>query len=113
MIFPGYQEPRHPSQIYEAILEGPALFGVLWAMKAWKARRDGQIAATFVMAYAVFRFLVEFTREPDSQLGYIWHGWLTMGQLLSAVIGLAGAAWWMALNFSKPGKMPGQPVKKK
>ena len=113
MIFPGYPEPRHPSQIYEAILEGPVLMGVLWAVKTWRNRRDGQIAATFVIVYAVFRFLVEFTREPDSQLGYIWHGWLTMGQLLSVAIGLAGAAGWIALNFSKSAKTPGQTPQKK
>jgi phosphatidylglycerol:prolipoprotein diacylglycerol transferase len=113
MIFPGYPEPRHPSQIYEAILEGPVLMGVVWAVKTWKNRRDGQIAATFVIAYAVFRFLVEFTREPDSQLGYIWHGWLTMGQLLSFAIGLAGAAWWVSLNSSKSAKTPGQTPQKR
>ena len=108
MIFPppSDPQPRHPSQIYEAILEGPVLLGVVWAVKTWKNRRDGQIAATFVIAYAVFRFLVEFTRQPDSQLGYLWHGWLTMGQLLSLAIGLAGAVWWMMLNFQKQGRFP-------
>jgi phosphatidylglycerol:prolipoprotein diacylglycerol transferase len=113
MIFPGYSEPRHPSQIYEAILEGPVLLGVVWAVKTWRNRRDGQIAATFVMAYAVFRFFVEFTREPDSQLGYVAFGWLTMGQSLSVAIGLAGAAWWMTLNFSNSGKMPRHTTPKK
>ncbi|MGD0388465.1 MAG: prolipoprotein diacylglyceryl transferase [Tepidisphaeraceae bacterium] len=113
MIFPGYPQPRHPSQIYEAILEGPVLLGVVWAVKRWKGRRDGQIAATFVIAYAIIRFLVEFTREPDVQVGYIAFGWLTMGQLLSVAIGLAGAAWWMALNFSKSGTLPPQTTRKK
>ena len=110
MIFPppSDRQPRHPSQIYEAILEGPVLLGVVWAVKTWRNRRDGQIAATFVIAYAVFRFFVEFTREPDSQLGYIAFGWLTMGQLLSFAIGLAGAAWWVALNSSKSAKTPGK-----
>lgn len=102
MIFPGYTEPRHPSQIYEAILEGPALFIVVWAMKTWKHRPDGLIAATFVVAYGLFRFIVEFTREPDPQLGYIAFGWLTMGQLLSIAIGLAGAVWWIWLRFARP-----------
>ena len=103
MIFPDYTQPgepplpggpRHPSQLYEAILEGPVLLGIVWAVKAWKGRRDGQIAATFVIGYAIIRFLVEFTRQPDSQLGYIAFGWLTMGQILSLAIGVAGAAWW-------------------
>lgn len=99
MIFPGYTQPRHPSQIYEAILEGPVLLAVLWSLKALKNRRDGQIAAAFVVFYAIFRFLVEFTRQPDVQLGYIAFGWLTMGQLLSVVIGLLGAAWWLILTL--------------
>jgi len=113
MIFPGCAEPRHPSQIYEAILEGPVLMGVVWAVKTWKNRRDGQIAATFVIAYAVFRFLVEFTREPDSQLGYIWHGWLTMGQLLSVAIGLAGVAWWVWLRVPRRHDAPLRSAEKK
>jgi phosphatidylglycerol:prolipoprotein diacylglycerol transferase len=100
MIFPDYTEPRHPSQVYEAILEGPVLLGAVWAVKAIKNRRDGQIAAAFVVFYAVFRFAVEFTREPDQQLGYIAFGWLTMGQLLSVVIGLMGVGCWIALCFN-------------
>jgi phosphatidylglycerol:prolipoprotein diacylglycerol transferase len=100
MIFPGYTTPRHPSQIYEAILEGPVLISVLWSIKALKKRRiDGQIAAAFVIFYAIFRFLVEFTREPDSQLGFIAFGWLTMGQILSVAIGLAGVVWWILLSI--------------
>jgi phosphatidylglycerol---prolipoprotein diacylglyceryl transferase len=99
MIFPGDNIPRHPSQLYEAILEGPFLLCAVWAMKSWKHRRDGQIAATFVIVYAIFRFCVEFTREPDKQLGFIAFNWLTMGQLLSLAIGLLGALWWTWLNF--------------
>jgi phosphatidylglycerol:prolipoprotein diacylglycerol transferase len=76
--------------------------GVVWAAKSWKNRRDGQIAATFVVAYAIFRFLVEFTREPDKQIGFIAFDWLTMGQLLSLAIGVAGAAWWLWLRFRRP-----------
>jgi phosphatidylglycerol---prolipoprotein diacylglyceryl transferase len=100
MIFPNETQPRHPSQLYEAILEGPLLMLALWTLKTRKNRRDGQIAAAFVMIYAVFRFLVEFTREPDKQLGFIAFGWLTMGQLLSAAIGLAGLIWWLWLAFA-------------
>jgi phosphatidylglycerol:prolipoprotein diacylglycerol transferase len=96
MIFPGYSEPRHPSQLYEAILEGPVLMAIVWLVKSWPRRRDGQIAATFVIFYAIFRFLVEFTRQPDEQLGYV-AGPLTMGQLLSLAMGLVGVIWWLAL----------------
>jgi len=74
---------------------------VVWWVRTWKNRRDGQIAATFIIAYAIFRFCVEFTREPDKQLGYIAFGWLTMGQILSLGIGAAGAAWWVWLRFRK------------
>jgi phosphatidylglycerol:prolipoprotein diacylglycerol transferase len=98
MIFPGYTEARHPSQLYEAILEGPVLLAALWALKKWGKFRDGQIAAAFVVFYAVFRFLVEYTREPDKQLGFILGHWLTMGQLLSFIIGVAGAVWWIILQ---------------
>jgi phosphatidylglycerol:prolipoprotein diacylglycerol transferase len=70
-------------------------------VKAFKNRRDGQIAAAFVVFYALFRFAVEFTREPDKQLGYIAFGWLTMGQLLSIVIGLIGVGCWIALSFGR------------
>jgi len=73
--------PRHPSQLYEAVLEGLVLFLVL----AWVRRRSsraGEVSASFLVVYAVFRIAVEFVREPDPQLGYLWGGWLTMGQVL-------------------------------
>ncbi len=100
MIFPTDPDhlPRHPSQLYEAFLEGLALLAALWWIKQWKNRRDGQIAAAFVILYAAFRFAVEFTREPDEQLGYIAFGWLTMGQLLSVALGLAGVISWIVLE---------------
>jgi phosphatidylglycerol---prolipoprotein diacylglyceryl transferase len=89
VIFPGDSFARHPSQLYEAILEGPVLLLVLW----WLARRRpgaGSVAALFLIVYGLFRFAVEFTREPDEQLGFIAFGWLTMGQLLSAAVAFAG-----------------------
>lgn len=114
MIFPGYSTPRHPSQLYESFLEGPVLMAVLWAIKGLKKNRiDGQIAAAFVVFYAIFRFLVEFTRQPDSQLGFIAFGWLTMGQLLSIAIGLAGVVWWAALSFRNRRELQrGSPVER-
>ena len=107
MIFPHDKISRHPSQLYEAILEGPVLLGALWFCRRWllphqRYQRDGRIAALFLVFYGLFRFVVEFTREPDAQLGYIAFGWLTMGQLLSVVIALAGAVLWTALRKRPP-----------
>jgi phosphatidylglycerol:prolipoprotein diacylglycerol transferase len=98
VLFPNYDKPRHPSQIYEALLEGPVLMAIVWLAMARKNRRDGRIAAIFVIGYALLRFSVEFTRQPDDQLGYIAFGWLTMGQLLSLGIGLAGLIWLIMLR---------------
>lgn len=89
MIFPSHTQPRHPSQLYEAILEGPVLLGALWAARRLRPR-SGQIASLFLVAYGLLRFMVEFTRQPDEQLGFIAFGWLTMGQVLSAALVLAG-----------------------
>ena len=83
MVFPQLQDniARHPSQLYEMGLEGILLFFVVW----WFARvprPTGQVSAVFLMGYGIFRFLVEYTREPDAFLGPVL-GALTMGQLLS------------------------------
>jgi phosphatidylglycerol:prolipoprotein diacylglycerol transferase len=98
MIFPGDSIPRHPSQLYEALLEGPALLLLLWSIHRFRRPRDGRTAALFLVFYGVFRFVVEFTRRPDPQLGFIAFGWLTMGQLLSAVLALAGLMLWLILG---------------
>ncbi len=82
MVFPnGGPLPRHASQLYEFLLEGVALFSILWIAKD-KGFRSGVLTALFVMLYGLFRFFVEFFREPDPQLGFI-AGPFTMGQLLS------------------------------
>jgi len=81
MIFPIIDNiPRHPSQIYEAFFEGLILFIALWVFSS-KKRFVGQISALFLILYGFFRFLVEFTREPDNFLGLLFFN-LTMGQLL-------------------------------
>ena len=92
MIFPGWEAgpyPRHPSQLYEFGLEGVALFTVLF-LYSRKPRPVGAVSGLFALGYGVFRFLVEFVREPDAQLGEVALS-LTMGQLLSLPLVLIGA----------------------
>jgi phosphatidylglycerol:prolipoprotein diacylglycerol transferase len=76
-------EPRHPSQLYEAALEGVALFVILWLYSS-KPRPTRAVSGLFALGYGCFRFLIEFVRVPDKHPGYIAFGWLTMGQILSA-----------------------------
>lgn len=84
--------PRHPSQLYEALLEGLVLFLVLYALsRKLPPRPRGTFLGVFLLIYGCFRFLMEFVREPDVQLGYLWGGWLTMGQVLSMPLILVGA----------------------
>jgi len=72
--------PRHPSMLYEAILEGLILFAVLWWFSK-SNRKHGQVAGLFLLGYGLFRFLVEFVRVPDDHIGYVAFQWLTVGQL--------------------------------
>ncbi len=93
MVFPGAgAEPRHPSQLYELLLEGLTLFVVIWLF-ARKPRYRGEVSALFLIGYGVFRFIVEYYREPDAFLGLLSLGW-SMGQWLSAPMILAGIAIW-------------------
>lgn len=94
VIFPGENFARHPSQLYEALLEGPILMLAVWCFARFSRRCEGQVAAVFLILYGVFRFAVEFTRQPDEQLGYIALHWLTMGQLLSIGLVLFGCVLW-------------------
>lgn len=90
VVFPGAgPEPRHPSQLYECLLEGVLLFIVLW-LYSKKPRPLGRVAAYFALGYGALRFSVEFTREPDAHLGFIALGWMTMGQLLSLITAAVG-----------------------
>ncbi|MBM4200235.1 MAG: prolipoprotein diacylglyceryl transferase [Gammaproteobacteria bacterium] len=90
MVFPtGGPLPRHPSQLYEAVLEGLVLFVILNFFSR-KPRPVGAVGGVFLMGYGIFRFLVEFVREPDVQLGYLALDWVTMGQLLSLPMILGG-----------------------
>jgi phosphatidylglycerol:prolipoprotein diacylglycerol transferase len=106
MVFPqGGPLPRHPSQLYEAFLEGVVLFILLWIRRNHK-KFQGELLADFLILYGFFRFVVEFFREPDIQIGYLW-GFLTMGQLLSGIMILGGGLLFLILwrrEKSRPGQ---------
>lgn len=95
MVFPGYGPlPRHPSQLYEAALEGLALFLILFVLSRFRAVRErpGVVTGAFLVGYGVFRSFCELFREPDAFLGFIAPG-LTMGQVLSLPLVLIGAVF--------------------
>jgi phosphatidylglycerol:prolipoprotein diacylglycerol transferase len=94
MVFPGGGPvPRHPSQIYEALLEGFVLFMALAVLMRWGAlKRPGLITGVFALGYGIARSFSELFREPDPQLGFLWGG-LTMGIVLSVPLMLAGIAF--------------------
>lgn len=111
MIFPrGGPVPRHPSQLYEAALEGIVLFVVLNLLVRWGAlKRPGVVTGAFALGYGIARITSEFFREPDPQLGFLWGG-LTMGMLLSIPMMLAGIGILAcALRKSKPTDDGGSP----
>lgn len=85
MVFPSPLAggvPRHPSQLYEALLEGLVLFIILWWFSS-KPKPVKSISGLFLIGYGVFRTLVEFVRVPDANIGYLAFGWVTKGQVLS------------------------------
>ncbi len=97
MIFPkGDPLPRHPSQLYESALEGGVLFLILWFMKDRKLPTGG-LLALFLSLYGVFRFFVEFFREPDSQIGFVI-GHFSMGQVLSSFMIVGGILLFLYLR---------------
>jgi phosphatidylglycerol:prolipoprotein diacylglycerol transferase len=99
--------PRHPSQLYEAALEGLVLFVLLW----WFTRTPRPLmlpSALFLLGYGTARTAVEFVRIPDEHIGYLAFGWLTMGHVLSAPMVIAGA--WMIFVVARRGLWPGAPA---
>ncbi len=102
MVFPGAgPEPRHPSQLYEAALEGVVLFAVcaaaVFALRGLE--RPGLLSGVFLAGYALARSIAELFREPDAHLGFLAGG-LTMGQLLS--LPLLAAGLWLILRARRP-----------
>ncbi|MBC2776706.1 prolipoprotein diacylglyceryl transferase [Parasphingopyxis marina] len=104
IIFPRADEQaRHPSQLYEAGLEGIGLFLLLWFL-FWKTdarHQPGKLVGAFLMGYGLSRFVVEFFREPDDHLGLLWFN-LSMGQLLTLPM-LIGGAWLIATAKGRAG----------
>ncbi len=96
MVFPGSDGlVRHPSQLYQAGLEGLLLFVILWVYSS-RPRPTAATSGLFLIGYGTFRFLVEFAREPDAQLGFVALNWMSMGQLLSLpmiAVGVLMMAW--------------------
>lgn len=92
--------PRHPSQLYEAFLEGLVLFIAVW-IYSLKPRPRYAVSGLFALLYGCFRFAIEFVRLPDAQLGYLAFGWVTMGQILSAPLILVGI-WLLWLSRRAP-----------
>ena len=104
VVFPnGGELPRHPSQIYEALLEGLVLFFVLrlCTHRLFKLKSPGFVGGAFVCGYGLSRIFVEFFREPDAHIGYLAGNWLTMGMILSLPMVLAGG-WAMATARTQP-----------
>ena len=115
MVFPGAgPQPRHPSQLYEAGLEGLVLFGVmLWLATRKPALPRGMMLGWLLTLYGVARFAIEFFRQPDLQMGAkgFLLGWLTTGQLLSLPL-IVGGVWlvWWARNAALPQAGPQPPT---
>ncbi len=85
--------PRHPTQLYEAVLEGLVLLAVLYLLaRRMPPRPRGTFIGAFLALYGIFRFLIEFVREPDAHMGYLLFDWVTMGQILSLPLIIGGIA---------------------
>jgi phosphatidylglycerol:prolipoprotein diacylglycerol transferase len=98
MFFPLAQGPgrRHPSQLYEAFFEGIVLFLVLWTIKK-RVTTQGAMLALYLMGYGLVRFFIEYTRQPDAQLGFVFLSF-SMGQLLCMAMILAGVMLLVVLR---------------
>ncbi|MDR2076311.1 MAG: prolipoprotein diacylglyceryl transferase [Desulfovibrio sp.] len=102
MVFPGAGPlPRHPSQLYEAFLEGLVLFVLVWTFSA-RPRPRYAVSGIFAVGYSLFRGFAEFFRQPDVHLGYLAFGWVTMGMLLCLPLLAAGLVLlWLAYGRRK------------
>jgi phosphatidylglycerol:prolipoprotein diacylglycerol transferase len=109
MVFPNPRAggiPRHPSQLYQALLEGLALFVIVW-LYSRHPRPTMAVSGVFLAGAGVFRFLVEFVRVPDEHIGYLAFDWVTMGQVLSAPMIIVGVLFvWLAYRFAPTDTTP-------
>lgn len=92
LVYPGAGPlPRHPSELYEFLLEGVLLFTIVWFYSA-KPKPRMAVSGLFLTLYGLFRCIAECFRQPDPQLGFVWFGWMTMGQILSIPMLILGLA---------------------
>ena len=104
VIFDGQTLPRHPTQLYEALLEGVLIFVVLFVLSRKNPPRvKGTFLGIFMVMYGISRFAIEFVRLPDAQIGYLIGDWFTMGQLLSIPLIIGGIC---VLVYAKKHKRP-------
>ena len=105
MVFPFVDPlPRHPSMLYELLLEGIVLFAILWIYSR-KPRPTMAVSGLYLLGYGVFRFAVEFVRVPDAHIGFLAFDWLTMGHLLSLPMILIGFAFMVHAYRRTDGKV--------
>lgn len=112
MIFPTdpTQQPRHPSQLYESFFEGFLMFAILYFVNR-KNFRPGTVIGTFIMLYGTFRFFIEYVREPDVQIGYIFN-YFSMGQMLCLPMIMTGIGFILYANVGPGRKNPPVALKK-
>ena len=102
MIFPHVDGAlRHPSMLYQAMLEGVVLFVILWVYST-RPRPRMAVSGLFLLCYGVFRFAVEFVREPDRHIGFVAFDWVTMGHVLSLPMILFGAVFMVRAYMNQP-----------
>jgi phosphatidylglycerol:prolipoprotein diacylglycerol transferase len=96
---------RHPSPLYQAFAEGLVLFVVVWVYSS-RPRATGLVSGMFLVAYGVLRFITEFFRTPDAHIGFVALDWLTMGQLLSIPMVIAGILLLLRVKQSSKAGAP-------
>ncbi|MDR1008122.1 MAG: prolipoprotein diacylglyceryl transferase [Campylobacteraceae bacterium] len=102
---------RHPSQLYEAFFEGLLVFIVVFIYRKYK-KYDGELIAIYGITYSIGRFIAEFWRQPDSQVGFVYGGWMTAGQLLSLIIIAMGILLYIYIIKSGQKRLVKNSVKK-